>query len=169
MRKAAAILCATVCSLAGTCGEPATVRAYGSDAPLWEFRPGGALAALRETPAGTEVLLLSSPSPDFGAPTVIGTLSATAREGVYEADFPAPERVAIRSRGAGNPRRAVVRFTAAGTRFTLEPYDTRRRITFTRWLPYLFRINLEKGHPRPNDIDGAVRISPSGGDGPVIL
>lgn len=144
-------------AVVATAAEP-TVRRYGLDGQLWEFRPGGALLELRPGHGNTQVVLLN-PCSAIGLPeAVIGLLRPTATEGVFEASFSADARKDIRNTGARDPRHATVKFSPDASRWTIHPHSVHKSIKLHPWLPYIFPIRLRDAS-RP-EIDGGVSLSP---------
>lgn len=47
-------------------------------------------------------------------------------------------------------------------RLSFEAYRNSRRVSFWRWIPYLFRVTVIEENNRPKGLDGAVRIYPPG-------
>ncbi|MDE6310293.1 MAG: hypothetical protein K2L96_00550 [Muribaculaceae bacterium] len=147
-------------------------RSYAGDAAasdpvegLWQMSPtgGGAVFELQACPGQRGVFELRMiESPDWRIPpgTVCGRVMAAARPGVYECVMDAAPGAKKKSlKGAYT---ATLELDDTGHRLLFKPYSRHRRVSLHRWLPYFFRVTLERENPRPSDLEGAVRISHDG-------
>ena len=155
----------------------AAIPAFGSDysGPIegvWQTSDGGAVFEVKAAPgvSGSYILTIVY-SDDYTAMpgTIFGSMTATAKPGVYDARM----RLSLSDREVSNPSReyrdVIVELTEEG-RMTFTAYSRSKRISLRRWLPYLFRVSVVENATRPEGIDGAVRIDPPGTPAlPVVL
>lgn len=127
---------------------------------VWRMQPQGAVFAVRagQAPGVFELVLLDSPDFTLPSDAVMGTMRTTATPWVYDA--------AISSR-PGLPdsptRNFIVEVEPEEGRLKMKPYRGRRSLSIRRWAGYLFRLSVDYPN-RPDDHDGAVRLSPNPGN-----
>lgn len=161
LRPASALLlCAAIfcCDTAGA--DTSTLTLLNDDdrtSPIvgnWRMMPGGALFSIEPGTSPGHYLLrvLDSPDYDISPGAVMGSMHATATPMVFDAElYEAPGSASSRCRNC------FIDIDAEAGHLTLRPYRTGRRVSFRRWLPYLFRVAFDYGN-RPSGYDGAVRV-----------
>ena len=133
-------------------------------AGLWRMMPDGAILRIEPLPGVGQYAIRVIDSPDFAVPAgaLMGTMTATAAPLVFDAEV---------SEHPGNPdapsRRLMLSIDADSGALSLLPYSPGGRLSFRRWLPYLFRLSVTDSN-RPEGYDGAVRLGISSGQ-PVAL
>ena len=161
-----------LCALVWACAFSSI--ASGHDAParvsdpvegLWQMSAtgGGAVFELRACPGLKGVFELRMiDSPDWRIPEgeVCGRVKAASRPGVYECVMDAAP--GARKKSLKGDYTATLELDDTGQRLVFKPYSKYRRVSLHRWLPYFFRVTLERDNPRPSDLEGAVRIGPDG-------
>ncbi len=132
---------------------------------LWQMSAtgGGAvfeLCACPGVPGVFELRMIESPDWRIPEGTVCGTVKAASRPGVYECVMSAAP--GARRKSLTGDYTATLELDETGQRLVFKPYSRHRRVSLHRWLPYFFRVTLERENPRPSDLEGAVRIGPDG-------
>lgn len=135
-----------------------TVACLGADALEGEWRIYGEGAVLRVNPperegGPMEIVWMDGPAVRLLPGTVIGTARPGAAPGLY--DF----SVQVDPTGRARSRHVTfaARLSQDGDDLIFETYDTRRRVSIWRIVPYFFRVGLTKGDRRPDGLDGARR------------
>jgi len=130
---------------------------------VWLMSADGAMIAI-ESESGNagsyKVTLVDSPDFTVRPGTPLGTLTATARPGVYDLTLTTVPGLRKDYKDRLGRRHNYILETKENGRFTLSAYHRGRRISLRRWLPYLFRVSVVENATRPEGIDGAVRIYP---------
>ncbi|MDE6454050.1 MAG: hypothetical protein K2L27_07605 [Muribaculaceae bacterium] len=145
---------ATLLLLWLACMLPATAAAPHPLEGAWRIISTGAEIEIRRSatdPDGFDITLLSSHDMSMPEGMHIGTATRTATPGRYVA--------AMRTQPSSplhRTRRMVLTLRPDGA-LSFEPYTKGRTINLWRWIPYLFRVTVEKGYKAPSDIEGALR------------
>lgn len=170
MKRCGLIAFALVLAFGAVAGEPAEISSLAADASamapegVWRMQPGGALFRVEAgTSAGRyEVFVVESPDFSVAPGARMGSMTAMASAGVYDAEF-------AENPGAAGSRthHFIIEVDDEAGRMSMRPYRARAGVSFRRWLSYLFRVGIVDSD-RPDGHDGAVRISPSP-SGPVVL
>ena len=66
-------------------------------------------------------------------------------------------------------RNFIFTFDPSSCTLTIRPYKKGTRVNILRWIPYLFRLSVDRTDSRPSNIDGARRLCPDSPSYPVIL
>ncbi len=151
MRYLTLLISLALASLAAAAADPIEGR--------WKLGAGGASFEARcvHSAAG-DIQLCWIDGPDYTIEpgTVIGVATPTATAGRYDC------RMYRDPRSPGKRRRKgpdfVLTLSDDARHLTLEPYDTRRRISLWRWIPYLFRVTVIESGEAPKGLDAATRI-----------
>ena len=130
---------------------------------VWQMTAGGAIVRLQNSPDASgdlDVIILDSPDFALAPGTCVGKLKRTVRHNVY--DLALADRVHKGKKGAAGTLRSTftAEFTPEG-RMLLKPYKKSWSVNVFRLLPYLFRVSVHRTDTRPDNLDGAVRLSPS--------
>jgi len=174
MRLTAIIACATL-ALSAAAVPPLNMVELGNDAEtidacgVWETTASGSVLQLSRLPGARDaytVAVIESSDFRIAPGTVIGTMTATAVPGCYDAEFisdPAGHSAKFRNK----KQNFIVEFDRLMRSCTFKAYRRGKRVSLRRLLPYLFRLAVVENDNRPEGIDGAVRIdiNPT----PVIL
>lgn len=130
---------------------------------IWSMNPNGggatfAVLARPGEPGAFEMILLESPDWRIAPGTPCGSVDATSKSGVYECRLLASPGS---TKGSGLAKyTATLRLDDQGRRLVVRPFTKRTYINLRRWVPYLFRVSIDKENTRPDDIEGAVRVYP---------
>lgn len=91
----------------------------------------------------------------------MGTMEPTATPWVYDAAI-------YTTPGARDSRteHCIIKIDPEAGRLTMQPYRRNQRLSIRRWAGYLFRLTVDSPN-RPDDYDGAVRLSP--GPGNIVI
>lgn len=130
---------------------------------VWQMTAGGAIVRLQNAPDASgnmDVIILDSPDFALAPGTCVGKLKRTVQPNVY--DLALADRVHKGKKGAAGTMRSTftAEFTPEG-RMLLKPYKKSWSVNVFRLLPYLFRVSVHRTDTRPDNLDGAVRLSPS--------
>lgn len=151
--------CALLLALAAMGAGAQELRADFSDpvAGVWRMTPGDALFEISHANAEGRYTLSIVDSPDYTvAPGAeMGFMVATATPYVYDAT--------LCERPGSQMRRHsfFIEIDPEAGRLIMRPYRATAKISFRRWLPYLFRVTIERSN-RPEGHDGAVRVGRCG-------
>lgn len=122
---------------------------------VWQFPDDGAtLLIKRNSATAFAIILLDSPKFLVTEPTTIGKAIIAPEPHTYDAHL---------SRSAIGDRRLKdndikLSITATGM-LSLTPYHQKMKLHLRRWLPYFFRVGVERGD-MPDGLIGARRIFP---------
>lgn len=131
----------------------ACAQAPGPLSGRWRLTSGNAeieIAADPSRPDSYHIRYIDGPDMSVPAGRIIGDLNATPVAGRYigrMAVHPARPRLKHRD--------IVVELTDQGS-LTFRPYRAGKRISFWRWIPYLFRVTVLEPEQHPSDTEGAV-------------
>lgn len=141
--------------IAAFCAIVAAARPSDPIVGQWRFTSGGAEIEIAEDSIrdGHYTLrYLDGPDMSIAPGRTIGRLHATPVPGRYIG------RMALDpSRTRSKHRDVVVKLTDRGS-LTFEPYRAGMRISFWRWIPYLFRVTVIEPGQHPSETEGAVRL-----------
>lgn len=140
-----AALCAIV--LAAQPSDPVVGR--------WRFTSGGAeieIATDSLNASGYILRYLDGPDMSIAPGRIIGRLHATPVPGRYIGRM-----VLDPARKRSKHRDVVVELSERGS-LTFESYRAGMRVSFWRWIPYLFRVTVVEPGQHPADTEGAVRV-----------
>ena len=148
-----------------------TVAASAAGEGIWRMAPAGAIFSIAPMPGRSGQMQLSMLySDDLTIPsgTAFGTMTPTAKPGVYEASLmlnPSGHG----SKHADRRQNFTIEMDAASGRLIFKPYKSRLSVNFHRLIPYLFRFSVRREDTRPDDIDGAYRLAPDANANIIIL
>lgn len=127
----------------------------------WQVNGDGALVDIVAT-AGTsgvmEMRWVDGPDLSIEPGTVVGTITPSSTAKVYDCHA----LVDPRQSNVAKQRKVyfAIRFLGdSANDIGFEAYERRRRISLWRWIPYMFRVSLTKEASRPNELDGASRVT----------
>lgn len=147
------------------------IREYLSSLPLhhiegiWQFTNSGfTVAIVREhtsphsinaTPEGYNIVLIQAPNRALRPGTIIGAISRSATEGVYDA------RIYTKSSGSimTSPKGFSIKISNDDSRITFEQKKGALSVNFWRLLPYAWRYTV-RTNQTPSYNDGCIRIFP---------
>lgn len=168
LRHIVAAILAAVCAVAATAGRStlacvcAMVDDGGGDPieGVWRIAGDGAVFAVLPGEGGDTFRLVIVDSPDMSVlpMTEFGTARRTAVAGRYDACMSA----SLTSGAAVRRDRNLIISLSDDGRLIFEPYKKGLKLNLWRVLPYMFRFSVAAQDTRPSDIDGAVRLYPSG-------
>ena len=156
IRSLAGMLCLACCMTAQAAPPALTALDVHVPAPLdasspeglWQMAGDGALFYISPVAgrSGRYSLILHE-SPDLSVP---------AEAGVYDASL------VLNPAGSGmrKTRNFIFTFAPDGSTMTMQSYRRGHKVNMLRLLPYLFRVSVAEVDTRPENIDGAERISP---------
>ncbi len=126
----------------------------------WQINGGGALVDIVASP-GTDgsLAMLWVDGEDFSIPAgeQIATIYPAANAGTYDCSASTDPR--NRGKKKGREVSFVIRFTNGSTdALEFEAYQSKRRVSLWRWIPYLFRVTVITKNNRPSDLEGARRV-----------
>ncbi len=143
---------------------PAPIDAT-SPVGLWQMVGDGAIFYIEPERRDTYTLTLyDSPDLTLSKGALFGSMSLTA-SGSYDASL------ILNPKGSGRrkTRHFLFDIDTDGTTLTMRSYRKGARINVLRLLPYLFRLSISEVDTRPQNIDGAIRLSPPTAKFPVTL
>lgn len=170
-----AVFACVAIALAATAAPPLKVVELGKDAEhidacgIWETTASGSVLEFSRLPGARDaysVAIVESADYRLEPGTPVGTLTATAVPGTYDAEFttdPAGGNRSLKSK----KQHFIVEFDPLMRSCTFKAYRKGKRVNLRRLLPYLFRVAVIDRSERPEGIDGAVRIDTN--PSPVIL
>lgn len=156
--------------------KPEILRGYGYDEVktrlkqtsaagiegIWQFMPDGATIAIERAQVSVEsqinrynVVIVSSVDDNVDDGTLIGYVYPTASANQFTAELYS----SIQGNKSLKLKKYVLELTDKG-RLTFKSGNTKVRLDFWRWLPYLFRISVARDKKSSNAIDGCVKIYP---------
>ncbi|MDE6277917.1 MAG: hypothetical protein K2M06_07400 [Muribaculaceae bacterium] len=169
--RALAFASALVAGCAGACGQDAYRAAVARLDSLrtdpvegiWQMNPTGGAAVFALTgapgrPGIFELRLIDGPDWRIPEGTICGEVYAAAKPGVYDCRMSS-------SPGSDAPSKfgaytATLELADGGRRLVFKPYSKRGRVSLHRWVPYFFRVTIERTNLRPDELEGAVRVWP---------
>lgn len=127
---------------------------------VWRTTKAGAIFELRPMAGHSDsydVVLVDGADYRICSGTVVGTMHATAKDGVYDASF-VSDPASTGKMSLKGKQRCMVTFDDNNLRCTFSPYGRGKRLALYRLVPYLFRVAVVDDSRRQPDIHGAVRI-----------
>lgn len=129
---------------------------------LWQFLPDGAVVAIERSDSRDSnyaqkfnVVIVKTVDAEVEEGTLIGNIYSTATAKHFTAELYSD----VKGDVASKKKKFTLSLTDKGhLAFVME--KGRFRLDFWRWLPYLFRISVERNKGVPGGIDGCVRIFP---------
>lgn len=143
---------------------PAPIDAT-SPVGLWQMVGDGAIFYIEPERRDTYTLTLyESPDLALSKGDFFGTMTLTA-SGSYDASL------ILNPKGSGRrkTRHFLFDIDTYGSKLTMRSYRKGARVNVLRLLPYLFRLSISEVDTRPQNIDGAIRLSPPTAKYPVTL
>lgn len=128
---------------------------------IWQISGEGAVIAISRKPASKanfEVSIIDSPALEVLPGTIVGELTTTGADDMWEARF-------VRAGKAGQAlprvgsRDFMCRLVSPGV-LRFSSFRKNRKISLWRWIPYLFRVSVSEKPTRPADADGARMLYP---------
>jgi|GEM_PF-2381651 hypothetical protein len=176
-----AILLMLTCFLASASEAPDTIN-LGHSAPvltnplspagIWQFGADGAIFEIRPQNGRNGVFdLYILESPDLTVPSgaLFGHMESTGTANHYDATL----FKSLSGKEHGINRRKtnsfIFTFDPASCSLSIRPYKRGTRVNILRWIPYLFRLSVDRSDSRPAGIDGARRLAPVSPNYPVVL
>lgn len=127
---------------------------------IYEMPGDGAVFAIVAAAGSTgrwDLIVVDSPDFSVEPGTQFGYAVAGASPDVFDAKLYSGLRAGRKSKS----HNFALRLGKDG-RLSFEAYRNSRRVSFWRWIPYLFRVTVVEENNRPKGLDGAVRLYPSG-------
>lgn len=122
---------------------------------LWQFPADGAsLLIVKQSATTYDIAIIDSPRLDVKPGTHIGMAVTTPTKGTYDA------RLDSKPLNNKHLKKATVALTVNDGYLRFTPYSRGKRVTFWRWLPYLFRVGVYDDNSRPGNLDGAAKVYP---------
>lgn len=143
---------------------PAPIDAT-SPVGLWQMVGDGAIFYIEPERRDTYTLTLyESTDLTLSKGDFFGTMTLTA-SGCYDASL------ILNPKGSGRrkTRHFLFDIDTDGSKLTMRSYRKGARVNVLRLLPYLFRLSISEVDTRPQNIDGAIRLSPPTAKYPVTL
>lgn len=139
---------------------------------IWQFGADGAIFEIRPQHGRNGVFdLYIIQSPDLTIPsgTLFGRMEATGTEYNYDAHL--RQSLGGKDRNVTHPKTHdfIFTFEPRTSSIRIRSYRRGTRLSLLRWIPYLFRLSVDRSDSRPEGIDGARRLSPSSLSYPVVL
>jgi len=103
------------------------------------------------------MIMIRSPWRSIRPGTILGHLEPTARPGVYEARI--YSGFAQRT-GLSLPRSFLLKLNADRTMLTFSPFKSPLKLNLFKLLPYMYRRVVELQPSRPDNLSGAVKVTP---------
>lgn len=130
---------------------------------IWQLTGGGGEMAIvpiseSEPSKGYMILTLDSSDRSVLPGTVMGALFSSAKKGEYDA-------VVYTASADGRltrPKRFMISLNGEN-HLSIVPVKNRLKVNLRNLLPYMFRVSVSRHSNRPDNLNGAVRISESPG------
>jgi len=139
---------------------------------IWQFGADGAIFEIRPQHGRNGVFdlyIIQSPDLTIHSGTLFGRMESTGTGYTYDAHL--HQSLGGKDRNVTHPKTHNFIFTFDPTACSLKirPYRQGTRLSILRWIPYLFRLSVERSDSRPEGIDGARRLSPTSLSYPIVL
>ena len=129
---------------------------------LWQFLPDGAVVAIERSDNRDgysaqkfNVVIVKSGDAEVEEGTLIGNIFSSATANHFTAELFSN----VKGETASKKKKFVLTLTDKGhLAFVME--KGKFRLDFWRWLPYLFRLSVERNKGIPGGVDGCVRLFP---------
>lgn len=122
---------------------------------VWQFPDDGATLLIKRTSASTfDIMLLDSPHLIVTDPITIGKAATAPTKNTYNARLSASSLADKRLKD--NDIKLTI--TEVGM-LSLSPYHHKLKLHLRRWIPYFFRVGIERGE-MPDGLIGASRLYP---------
>lgn len=126
---------------------------------IWQFTTDGATVAIRSTGTGTrqyEIILISAPARSLRSGSKLGSVTATAVDGSYEA------RMYTRFQGSKlySPAKFTLKLDETESMLAFHKHKSSIIINLWQFVPYLWRNTVRYREPTKKAAPGAVRIYP---------
>lgn len=143
--------------------SPAGIWQFGGDGAIFEIRPQAGRHGVYD------LWLLESP--DLSAPSgiIFGHMESTGRDNYYDVTLYEALKAGKRSAKLSKTKSFIFNFNPREGSVVITEYRTGPRLSLRRWIPYLFRVAVDRTESRPSGIDGARRISPPSVNYPIVL
>ena len=128
---------------------------------IWQISGEGAVIAISRKPATQatyEVRIIDSPALEILPGQIVGELTTTGADDVWEARFAKPGK-SDRPLPKSGSRDFMCKLVSPGV-MRFSSFRKNRKISLWRWIPYLFRVTVSEKPTRPADADGARMIYP---------
>lgn len=143
--------------------SPAGIWQFGGDGAIFEIRPQNGRHGV------FDLYILESPDLTVPSGSLFGHMEATGTENNYDALLFRSITGNERSINKKKTRNFIFTYDSKTCTLTIRPYKQGTRVNILRWIPYLFRLSVDRTDSRPTGIDGARRLYPDSHSYPVIL
>lgn len=129
---------------------------------IWRFPSDGGLIVIerdKTAPGDTYNMIALYPQNRLLRPgTLMGTLTATAKRGVFDARL--FTKLSGEKRFLTKAKKFVLTLQDSNTRFTLQPYGKKYEVRWWHVFPYMYRRIITRSDNTPQDLDGCLRVFP---------
>ena len=143
--------------------SPEGIWQFGADDAIFEIRPQKGRHGV------FDLYILESPNLTVPSGSLFGHMEATGTDNNYDATLFRSLTGNDRNITRQKNRNFIFTFDPSSCTLTIRPYKKGTRVNILRWIPYLFRLSVDRTDSRPSNIDGARRLCPDSPSYPVIL